>query len=65
MTLFFPIYQVSFFFFFLVAMKEWATVKINSAVFLLHASAAGVSLWDGVVAVCIHGGVALRGKDSQ
>lgn len=31
----------------------------------LHASAAGVSLWDRVVAVCIHHGVALWGKDSQ
>lgn len=41
------------------------TVKMNSIVLFLHTSAAGVSLWDRVVAICIHCGVALRGKDSQ
>lgn len=73
-----PVYQVSFMpekrrshvenfalSFFLVAREEWATIKINFIVFFLHTSAAGVSLWDRVVAVCIHHGVTLWGKDSQ
>lgn len=48
-----------------VARVEWLMMKLKSLVSFVHTSAAGVSLRDRIVAVCIHRGVALGGKDSQ